>query len=147
MSAVASHSPALLVPTLAIGLGCHHECPAEVLQALIESALAEHGLALSAVSGLASIDKRRESAGLRQLAERLDLPLVFFSAEALQPFEGQLTRRSALTFAHTGCHGVAESAALALASHLNGTPARLLIPYRKNSQATLALACGVDALP
>lgn len=125
---------------LAIGLGCHRDCPAEVLLELIETSLAEQGWSLSAVSALASIDRRRETPGLLQLAEQLRLPLVFFSATRLQPFETQLTHRSALAFEHTGCHGVAESAALALACELSAGPARLLISYRKNRQATFALA-------
>ncbi|BAP45036.1 cobalamin biosynthesis protein [Pseudomonas sp. 21LCFQ010] len=125
---------------MAIGLGCHQDCPAEALLALIEASLAQHGLTLDAVSGLASIDKRRQTPGLLQLAGQLQLPLVFFSAAQLQAFEPQLTHRSALTLTHTGCYGVAESAALALASQLGNAPARLLIEYRKTRQATFALA-------
>ncbi|MEX5669122.1 cobalamin biosynthesis protein CobE, partial [Pseudomonas neuropathica] len=40
----------------------------------------------------------------------------------------------------TGCYGVAESAALALAEHLAQAPAKLLISRQKYAQATLALA-------
>lgn len=132
--------PASPETCLAIGLGCHSDCPAGVLLELIEASLAQHDLNLAAVSGLASIDNRRQTQGLLQLAERLQLPLVFFSAEQLRAFEPQLTHRSALTFAHTGCYGVAESAALALASQMGPAPARLLIEYRKTRQATFALA-------
>lgn len=127
-------------PFLVIGLGCQQGCPAEVLRDLIDHSLREHDLKISAISALASIDSKRDEPGLRQLAEQLGLPLVFFSAAQLQVHEGQLTHRSALAFERTGCHGVAESAALALASQLSGAPARLLVEYRKNRQATLALA-------
>lgn len=132
--------PASSETCLAIGLGCHSDCPAEVLLELIETSLAQHGFTLAAVSGLASIDKRAQTPGLLQLAEQLRLPLVLFSAAQLQAFEPQLTHRSARTFAHTGCHGVAESTALALASQMGKAPARLLIEYCKNRQATFALA-------
>ncbi|NNG65578.1 cobalamin biosynthesis protein CobE, partial [Pseudomonas fragi] len=48
---------------------------------------------------------------------------------------------SARAFALTGCFGVAESAALALAEQLGGAPARLLITRQNSSVATFALAC------
>lgn len=127
-------------PFLAIGLGCQQGCPADVLLDLIERSLHEYGLKTSAISALASIDSKRDEPGLRQLAGQLGLPLVLFSAAQLQVHEGQLTHRSTLAFERTGCHGVAESAALAVASQLSGGPSRLLIEYRKNRQATLALA-------
>ena len=40
MSAVASHSPALLVPTLAIGLGCDRGTPLATVQQCLQQALA-----------------------------------------------------------------------------------------------------------
>ncbi|KQQ55779.1 cobalamin biosynthesis protein CobE [Pseudomonas sp. Leaf127] len=127
-------------PWLALGLGCRHSCPAEVLLALITQSLHDHGLGIGAVSALASIDSKCDEPGLWQAAEQLGLPLVFFSAAQLQAYEGQLTHHSALAFERTGCRGVAESTALALASQLSGKPAWLRITYRKNDQATLALA-------
>lgn len=125
---------------LAIGLGCQADCSAEALRALIDASLAEQGLSLAQVGGLACIERRRDTPGLHALAAELGLPLVFFTAAQLQPFDAQLSHRSALAFKHTGCHGVAESAALALAAQLNAGTARLLIPYRKSRQATFALA-------
>ncbi|PTU01742.1 cobalamin biosynthesis protein CobE, partial [Pseudomonas sp. HMWF031] len=47
---------------------------------------------------------------------------------------------SQIAFERTGCYGVAESAALALAEQLTQTPAKLLITRQKYAQATLALA-------
>lgn len=46
-----------------------------------------------------------------------------------------------IAFERTGCYGVAESAALALAEQLAQAPAKLLISRQKYAQATLALAC------
>ncbi len=118
------------------GIGCQRGCPATVLAALLEATLLAHGLARSDLAGVASIDLKADEPGLRQLATELGVPLVFFSAAQLAPFEAQLTHRSSLAFARTGCHGVAESAALALA----GVDSRLRVPRQKNVQSTLALA-------
>ncbi|MGH8419543.1 MAG: cobalamin biosynthesis protein [Pseudomonas sp.] len=127
-------------PTLVIGLGCQRGCPASVLQGLIEVNLLEHRLRLADITALASIDIKSSEAGLLELAEQLGLPLGFFSADELSAFETQLSHRSEIAFDSTGCHGVAESAALAMASRLSGSPARLVIERRNSSRATFALA-------
>ncbi|KPA91820.1 MULTISPECIES: cobalamin biosynthesis protein [Pseudomonas] len=127
-------------PALAAGFGCRQGCEASVLRQLLESALQSCRLDLSAVTGLASIDGKRHEPGLLELARQLQLPLLFFSATALQPYEPHLSHRSSLAFAHTGCHGVAESAALALAEQQGQSPASLLISRQKHPQATFALA-------
>jgi len=124
------------MPSYYIGLGCQRNCPAHLLADLLDTTLHRHGLSRAEVKGLASIDHKADEPGLQQLAQALGLPLRLFSAAQLAPFEPQLTHRSALAFAHTGCHGVAESAALALA----GIGGQLLVPRQKNAQATLALA-------
>ncbi|WP_341964314.1 cobalamin biosynthesis protein [Pseudomonas sp. RC10] len=123
-----------------IGLGCQRDCPASVLQGLIEVSLLEHCLSLSDITALASIDSKASEAGLLELAERLGLPLAFFSAEELTAFEPRLSHHSQIAFDSTGCYGVAESAALAMAARLGGSSARLVIERRNSSRATFALA-------
>lgn len=127
-------------PILVIGLGCQRGCSVDSLRALIDESLAIHGLSLGDVSALASIDLKSSEAGLLALSERLGVPLVFFSAHELAAFEGQLSHRSQIAFDATGCYGVAESAALALAAQLLAAPSHLLITRRKNSHATFAMA-------
>lgn len=126
--------------TLAVGLGCQRGCDTDTLLALFNKALDEGGIDRQRITALASIDLKQDEPGLLALAKALNLPLQFFSAEQLAFFEPRLSHKSAIAFAHTGCHGVAESAALALAEHLAQGPARLLITRQKNAQATFALA-------
>ena len=127
-------------PILVIGLGCQRECPASVLLGLIEVSLLEQHLRLEDISALASIDHKSSEPGLLTLAETLQVPLDFFSAAQLAVFEPHLSHRSQIAFDTTGCYGVAESAALALASRISSAPARLLIERRHCSRATFALA-------
>ena len=126
---------------LVVGLGCQRGCEVHSLLALLDSALAEAGIDRSRVTALASIERKHDEPGLLALAQRLNLPLQCFSAEQLAGYEHRLSHRSTLAFAHTGCYGVAESAALALAEQLSDSPARLLITRQKSAQATFALAC------
>lgn len=127
--------------TLVVGLGCRRGCDVHSLLDLFEAALAEAGVERQHISALASIDRRQHEPGLLALARLLKLPLQCFSAEHLAAYEHRLSHKSAVAFAHTGCYGVAESAALALAAQLGGAPARLLITRKHSAQATFALAC------
>ena len=127
-------------PTFVVGLGCQRGCPASTLRALLDQALQAHRIDLEKVKALASIDLKRDEPGLQELAAQLALPLLYFSGEELASYHQRLSHHSQIAFERTGCYGVAESAALALAEQLISGPAKLLIPRQKYAQATLALA-------
>lgn len=127
-------------PILVVGLGCQRGCSVELLLALIDESLAFKGLAAGDVTALASLDLKACEPGLLALSDRLGVPLVCFSADELADFDAQLSHRSQIAFDATGVYGVAESAALALAARLLTASPVLLIPRRKNSHATFALA-------
>lgn len=128
------------LPALYAGFGCRRGCPVEVLDTLLHEVLQRHGLNASALNGLASIAGKADEPGLQQLAARHALPLLVFDVEQLQAFEPQLSHRSPVAYAHSGCWGVAESAALALAS-LSHASAILKVTRQVLGPATLALAC------
>ena len=127
--------------TLVVGLGCQRGCPASTLRALLDQALQAQRIDLRSITALASIDLKRNEPGLLELAEQLGLPLTVFSSEQLSAYEARLSHQSQIAFERTGCYGIAESAALALAEALAQAPASLLICRQKYAQATLALAC------
>ncbi|WP_339531314.1 cobalamin biosynthesis protein [Pseudomonas mucidolens] len=133
--------PDSTTPILVVGLGCQRGCDVDTLRALFHTALDAEGIDPRRINALASIEHKRDEPGLLALADALRLPLQFFAAEQLAVYATRLSHRSALAFTRTGCHGIAESAALALAEQLSGRPARLLITRQKNLQATFALAC------
>ncbi|MGC5702702.1 cobalamin biosynthesis protein [Pseudomonas sp. NFXW11] len=127
-------------PTLVVGLGCQKGCPASTLRELLEQVLAAHRLEHRQLAALASIDLKRSEPGLLQLAEQLRLPLTCFSSAQLAPYALRLSHRSQIAYERTGCYGVAESAALAMAEQLHPAPVQLLITRQKYAQATLAMA-------
>jgi len=113
----------------------------DALDTLLRQALANHGLPLAALQGIASIALKADEPGLQLLAKRYDLPLVLFAPSQLQAFEPLLSHRSAVAYAHSGCWGVAESTALALAHQHHENPT-LRVTRQTLGPATLALACG-----
>ncbi|MDR6958474.1 cobalt-precorrin 5A hydrolase [Pseudomonas brassicacearum] len=127
-------------PMLVVGLGCQRGCPASTLRALLDQTLLAHGIALDQVRALASIDLKCDEPGLLELARQLALPLTCFSTQQLAGYQDRLSHRSEIAFERTGCYGIAESAALALADQLGTKPATLLISRQKAPSVTLALA-------
>ena len=129
-------------PLLVAGLGCNRGCSLERLLALLDRTLSDHGLRRDDLSALASIELKRDEPGLHQLAAALALPIHFYPANVLGAYGDRLSQKSEIVFRETGCHGVAEAAALAHAERLieHPFPAELIIPKQKNPDATLAVA-------
>lgn len=112
----------------------------EELLDLLKITLRQCGLQLGDLSALASSASKQYEPGLLRLAEHLQLPLAFLSAEHLARYHERLTETSEASLRATGSAGVAEASALAQAEVLSGRPARLLVSKRKSARATLALA-------
>ncbi len=125
---------------LVAGLGCQRGSPVSALRALLDQTLLAHGIALAQVQALASIDLKRDEPALLELASQLALPLICFSVEQLSAYQERLSHRSEIAFQRTGCHGIAESASLALADQMGAMPATLLVTRQKALKVTLALA-------
>jgi cobalt-precorrin 5A hydrolase len=83
---------------------------------------------------LASIDVKKDEAGLIAAAEGLRLPLVFFNREALNQVKG-IKNPSPVVEKHVGVKNVCEAAAILAAR--NGT---LIVPKQTTPNVTLAIA-------
>lgn len=135
MAFVGTHEPVTIA-----GLGCRRGCAAAELRELLEQTLAQLALPLSALHGLASSTRKRDEVGLLQLAADLGLPLDFYSAEQLAPYELQLSESSARVRELTGSASVAEASALACAAERTGRAATLIYRKQRSAAATLAIA-------
>ncbi|MBC9250892.1 hypothetical protein A9179_11445 [Pseudomonas alcaligenes] len=133
-------------PAHIAGLGCRRGCSASELRQLLDSSLAAHGLHLADLAGLASIELKRDEPGLLELAQSLQLPLAWFSAEQLAPWQQQLSEACTHTLQVTGSAGVAEACALAQAAS-GGLRAVLVVSKQRSANATLALARIIEEQP
>ena len=95
---------------LVIGLGCERGAEPHALAAAVTVALDQAGVDHLALAGIASVDLKQDEPAFTQLAERLGLPLRFFSAEALAGVS--VPNPSAVVAAEIGTPSVAEAAAL-----------------------------------
>jgi cobalt-precorrin 5A hydrolase/precorrin-3B C17-methyltransferase len=73
---------------------------------------------------------------MQAVARHYGVSLVTFTAARLEAETPRLDNPSDIVFAHTGCHGVAEAAALAQA----GDTAQLVLGKTKSAHATVAIA-------
>jgi cobalt-precorrin 5A hydrolase len=128
-------------PVRVAGIGCERGCPEASMGAMLDEVLAEAGLTVADLDGLASIDVKADEVGLQRLAARLGLALTTYPAKRLRDHEAALTEHAEHVYEAVGCYGVAEAAALTAAEALAGQPAELLVPKLKGQRATAALAC------
>ena len=132
-----SETDLLLHPqAVAIGVGCERLAPAAELIGLAETCLAEAGLSPLSIACVVSLDLKAAEPAVHALARHLAVPPRFFDAARLELETPRLATPSDLVFRETGCHGVAEGAALAAV----GPEGRLLLPKRRATHSTCAIA-------
>ena len=123
-------------PVLAVGVGCERDAADEDIVALVSAALESAGLSDESIACIASLDIKADEAAVHAAAEYFGVPARFFDASSLEAETPRLANPSDLVFRETGCHGVAEGAALAAA----GSGGALVVPKIKGTRATCAVA-------
>lgn len=127
---------------LALGVGCERDIPADDLIGLVEDTLLSRGLAKAAIACVVSLDLKAAEPAVHALAAHLGVPARFFDAATLEAETPRLATPSDIVFRETGCHGVAEAAALAA----TGPQGRLIVPKIVAGRATCAIARAPDVL-
>ena len=122
--------------TIALGVGCERHAAAEEVIALARRSLDEAGLAPQSVACVVSIALKAAEPAIHALAVELGVPARFFDAATLEAEASRLANPSDLVFRETGCHGVAEGAALATV----GAAGYLVLPKVRSARATCAIA-------
>ncbi len=126
----------LLHPPVFAGIGCRRGTPVEDILAVLEDALKRADVAPSALAGLASVSLKQDEPGLLRAAERLHLPLRFFTPEELAGYPVATPSPKAQEV--LGIPGVCEAAALAAA----GPEGRLVFGKLAVRNVTVALSVG-----
>ncbi len=129
-------------PLFTLGLGCERGAPVDEVIALAEQALRDAGIDCRALACIVTLDVRLSEPAIVAAAGYFSVPLKVFPVAALEAETPRLKTPSNLVFAITGCHGVAEAAALAAA----GETSDLIVPKLKSAHATAAVAgCFVES--
>lgn len=105
-----------LIPQFAtLGIGCRKGTSIEAIRTAVTETLKKENLDLRSVRQIASIDLKREEAGLIAFANEQNLPFVTYSAEELLAVEGDFTESSFVRQV-TGVGNVCERSAILGAS-------------------------------
>jgi len=117
-------------PSLVAGVGCSRGASAEEILTLLKSSLHEAKLSMQSVAALASIDVKRDEAGLLEAAERLGVGTHFYAADDLSAVD--TPNPSEVVRAAVGTPSVAEAAVMV-------SGAELVFQKRKSEMATVAV--------
>ncbi len=119
---------------LCVGIGCNRGTdPKEIYDFFIKT-LDENSISVKSVNCFATIDIKNDETGILELAEKMDLPLKFFTREQLDNVNGIQTP-SLMVEKHIGVKSVCEAAAIKASK-----TGKLIVPKRKNRNVTMAIA-------
>jgi cobalt-precorrin 5A hydrolase / precorrin-3B C17-methyltransferase len=122
--------------SLVMGIGCERLAPPEEVIVLARRCLTEANLSEQSVACIASIALKAAEPAVHAVAAAFGVPARFFSAAELERQAPRLKNPSEIVFAETGCHGVAEGAALAG----GGADGTLIVAKTRSARATCAIA-------
>ena len=125
----------LIPKILTVGIGCRRGTLAEAILEAVNQVFAEYRLDIRAVGQVATIDIKKEEAGLLQAAEMLGAGFLVYSAEELRQVAGSF-QESDFVRKITGVENVCERAALKGA----GENGRLLVKKKIYPGVTVAVA-------
>lgn len=123
-----------LIPrTVSVGIGCRKGIPPGAVWELFDKVLKEQKISVESVEQICSIDIKKEEAALKQLADRLGVPLVVFPAEELERADGEFTP-SEFVNRITGVDNVCERTAVL------GSRGALIVKKQALNGVTIAVA-------
>lgn len=123
----------LLPRILHLGIGCRRGTPMNQIEELALQELTKLKMTMTVVKRIASIDVKKDEAGLLSFAEEYALPIRFYTAEELNAVEGDFTP-SSFVAKTVGVDNVCERAAV-----LDSKNGKLLLRKTSKNGVTLAV--------
>ena len=123
------------------GIGSRKGVSVEDVLAAIETALETHGLAMTALSALATAALKRDERAIFAAGHQLNLPVIVADAAAVEAASSATISLSSRSQDLAGTPSVSEASAVAVA----GKGARLLGPRTVLGPVTCAIAISGDA--
>ncbi len=138
---------------LTVGIGCNRNTNFKEIEDFVSSAFKENNLSLKAIRNVATIDLKRNEAGLLEFGYKYGRFIDFYVKDEINAFidSNKKTNKAAnktkiewsASFKHTGAYSVCEPCAMMSAKN-NG---ELLIPKQKKGNVTVAVSTAyIDGL-
>ncbi|RFM32953.1 precorrin-4 C(11)-methyltransferase [Chitinophaga silvisoli] len=130
-------------PVLNIGMGCSRDIETELLEASLRQQFQVQGLAIDSLKAIGSIDIKADETAFIELAKKLDVPFVTFSADALNT--QTVPNASEVVLSKLGVHSVSEASAMLLSSNTSLLLEKQKITVASGKKHTLAIAIDKSA--
>ncbi|MFH2091405.1 MAG: cobalt-precorrin 5A hydrolase [Pseudomonadota bacterium] len=139
---------------LSVGIGCNRGTSMETIKTFLELTFKAAGLSTNSILKLATVDVKKDEAGLLAMAQKMQISLDFYSRDDLN-FVTNVPTPSKTVEKHLGVKSVCEAAALLsagwldkncfsqtalCANHLLLKRGGLILPKQKNKDVTIAVA-------
>ena len=131
-----------LIPRCIVaGVGCKKGTPVDKIEHAVQEAFAKAGLRMEALCAVASINLKKEEAGLLEFCETRNVPFETYAAEELQAVPGTYSA-SEFVSGVTGVDNVCERSAVKYASEHGANDGELLLRKQAQDGVTVALSYG-----
>ena len=120
--------------SLAVGIGCNRETPLTEIREFLFEVCNEQRLSLSSVGRIATIDIKKDEAGILELGKVLGVPIIFYNKETLNQVDS-IQNTSNYAKKYTGAQSVCEAAAI-----LAADTGDLIVSKKKTRNVTIAIA-------
>ncbi|RNB83730.1 cobalamin biosynthesis protein CbiG [Brevibacillus nitrificans] len=117
---------------IVLGMGCNRGTSAEEIEAVIKETLDELQFSIKSVKALATIELKKDEAGLIAVCEKYGWPFVWYSPEQLN--QVQIEDPSETVYKFTGAYGVSEPAA-----KLYAGVGELVLTKKKSGNTTISV--------
>ena len=131
-------------PVLHIGMGCSRDIETEQLEVSVYGQLAAQQLAPAAIKTIGSIDVKHDETAFIALAEKLQVPFVTYTAEALNT--QQVANPSEVVMSKLGVHSVSEASAMLLSGNKELLLEKQKITVPSGKKHTIAIALDSQAI-
>lgn len=101
----------LMPKILHLGIGCRRNTPLEKIENFVLAEMEKHGFDMRCVKSIASVDLKKDEAGLLAFAAKYNVPVKFYTAAELQQAKGDFTP-SAFVKSIAGVDNVCERSAV-----------------------------------
>lgn len=118
--------------SIVLGVGCNRGTGAEEIERVIQETLGELGFSIDSVKAIATIDLKKDEAGLLHVCHKHRWEFVYYRAEELN--EISIEEPSHVVYRYTGAYGVSEPACKKY-----GAIEKLIVTKKKSGNVTLSV--------
>ena len=131
-----------LIPRCIVaGIGCKKGTSSDKIEHAVQEAFAKAGMRMEALCAVASINLKKEEAGLLEFCETRNVPFETYAADELQALPGTYSA-SEFVSGVTGVDNVCERSAVKYASEHGANDGELLLRKQAQDGVTVALSYG-----